>query len=328
MLAFDSDDRYWGEVDREHMQRVNAAARAIGWHAALERELRPTHPHLVDYVHHPARADWRVLLPLDRQRSVVLDVGAGWGANSFALAPQVRRVYAMEKIAERVEFIAIRAHQDAVTNLVPVRADLHALPFRNQSLDVIVVNGVLEWAGLVDPAAASGGRPRGPRRLQEAFLRALALRLRPGGTLYVGIENRWGLNFWRGMPDHQGLRFTSLMPRPLARAYTRLRQATSDRTYRGERDYRTYTYSLAGYKTLLRSCGFSDIEAYAAIGGYNVPALLVPLESRGPFRFLAGRHAPGRSVPARIRRLTRFALASTGLARELASSYVFAARRG
>ena len=63
------------------------------------------------------------------------------------------------------------------------------------------------------------GRPRrSPRVLQERFLGQLAACLKPGGALYVGIENRFGRMFWRGTPDHQGLRYTSLMPKPAARA--------------------------------------------------------------------------------------------------------------
>ena len=326
VLEFDRSEQYWGEVDRDRMRRVLAAARAGGWRRALEEELRPTHPHLVDYVHHAARADWFVLLPLDRARTVAVDVGAGWGANSLALAPHVARVYAVEKIAERIAFLGLRARQDRVSGVVPVRADLHALPFAPESIDIVVVNGVLEWAGLVDPEPV-GGRQRDPQLLQEEFLRALARLLRPGGWIYVGIENRFGRMFWRGVPDHQGMRYTSLMPRPLARACMALAAATSPRTYQAERDYRTYTYSYGGYRRLLERCGFRDVRRFAAIPGYNVPARLVPLETPGPMLFLAQRERSARRLRGAARRLVRSAFASSGLEARLASCFALVAER-
>src|SRR5262245_38610046 len=133
VVEFDSSDAYWGEVDREAMRAVNRAARRSSWRAALDSELRAIRPDLVEYVHHPSRADWQVLLPFDRERTTVLDVGAGWGANSFGVAPNVATVVAVEKIAERVEWIAIRRSQDGIHNLIPVRAELQRLPFAPES---------------------------------------------------------------------------------------------------------------------------------------------------------------------------------------------------
>ncbi len=324
--VFDASDTYWGEVDRGLMQRVLATARAHTWRAALETELRPVHPGLMNYVHHPARADWHVLLPLDREHTVALDVGAGWGANSFGIAPHVRRVFAAEKVAERVEWIALRAAQDGISSVIPVRADLQSLPFAPGSLDVVVVNGVLEWAGLADPNAP-GGRPANPRLLQERFLRQLATLLRPGGWLYVGIENRFGHMFLRGAPDHQGLRYTSLMPKPMARAYTWLRAVASPRTHHVERDYRTWIYSFTGYPALLERCGFTDVQRYAAVPGYNVPAVLVPLATRGPMRYLTQRVRPAAGPRAHLRRRMSQVLADTGLEAWLTSCYALTARR-
>ena len=324
--VFDSSNEYWGEVAREHMRRVNETARRAGWHQALHDHVAAESAGLAHYAENISRADWYTLLPLDRERTVSLDVGAGWGANSFGLAQHVHHHYAAEKIAERVEFIALRAKQDKVDNIVPVRADLHALPFATASLDVVAVNGVLEWAGLVDPDADPDA-PRAPDALQRSFLRQLHALMRPGGWLYVGIENRYGRMFWRGAIDHQGLRYTSLMPRRAARAYTRARQAVSPRTRHVERDYRAWTYSLGGYLRLFERCGFVHPQVYAAVPGYNVPTRLVPLASRGPMRYVMSQvrsQHRGRNV---ARRILHDAMSASGLERALESCYAFVCRR-
>jgi SAM-dependent methyltransferase len=319
-FAFDHGTDYWGELPREAMRTLNQDAARLGWQAAVDQHVRE--PELVRYIRDPTRSDWQWLLPLDRGRTVAMDVGAGLGANSFALAPHVRRVYAVEKIAERIEFIALRAAQDEAP-VIPVRADFHALPFAPRSLDLVVVNGVLEWAGLRDPA----GGHASPRALQERFLRRLRALLRPGGILYVGIENRWGEMFWRGVADHQGLRYTSLMPRPLARCYTFLRAAAAPRTYQRERDYRTYTYSLAGTRRLLEQCGFAAVQVWSVAPGYNVPNQIVPLEDSTAMRWFAGRVRPHGGLRARVRAAARAGLAHTGLAAQTASCFALVGRR-
>lgn len=326
IFGFDTTDTYWGEVDRERMRAVNAAARAGGWRAAIDTVLRPAHPDLVDYVQHPARADWYTLLPLERARTLAVDVGAGWGANSFGLAPHVAQVVAVERVPERIEFVALRAAQDGAA-VVPVRAQLHALPFAPASVDVFVVNGVLEWAGLVDPDAGAGRRAANPRRLQEVFLRQLWQLLRPGGSIYVGIENRFGRMFLRGTPDHLGLRYTSLMPKPLARAYHALRGASSGRTHRIERDYRTWIYSYGGIAELISGCGFTDVRRWAAVPGYNVPTHLVPIETPGAAMYMADRDQSQHRVRGALRRGVRRALAQSGIEARIASCFAIVARR-
>lgn len=326
VLEFEDDSVYWGEIERDAMRRVLATARQSGWREALNRHLQGEEAGLIHYVQHPARADWRVLVPMDRERTVSLDVGAGWGAVSFGLAPHVLRHYAVERVAERIDFIALRKQQDGVQNLVPIRGDLHAVPLQRGSLDVIAVNGVLEWAGLVDPQPSPDGSMREPRELQESFLQELRQLLRPGGWLYVGIENRFGRMFWRGTPDHQGLRYTSLMPRVLARRYTRWRATRSPRTFAAEQDYRTWTYSLAGYSRLFQACGFEGLQCYAVIPGYNAPMQLVPLDSTGPFLYLAARQRSPRRALGTLRRSARWLAAASGLEKRVTSCYAFVMR--
>ena len=135
------------------------------------------------------------------------------------------------------------------------------LPFRTGTFDAVVLNGVLEWV----PVTAVGA----PRQCQLAMLRELRRLLKTNGQLYVGIENRVGLKYFRGAIDeHSHLKFTSLMPRRLANAWSRARR---------NQDYRTYTYSRRGYAKLLREAGFTQVDFYCPYPDYREFDRLVPV---------------------------------------------------
>jgi SAM-dependent methyltransferase len=145
-----------------------------------------------------------------------------------------------------------------------LRTSLWALPFAADSFDLVAMNGVLEWV--------AEGRGGNPGHLQEAALRNVARMLRPGGYLYLGIENRLCVGYFVGYPDpHCGLPFVTILPRLLAHWYARKR---------GQNGYRNYLYSSRGYRKLLRKAGFSRVEVYLALPSYNQPKALIPLDSR------------------------------------------------
>jgi len=145
---------------------------------------------------------------------------------------------------------------------------LDALPFFDKTFDLIVLNGILEWVG-------EWRRTGTPREVQLDVLRKLRALLKPTGALFVGIENRIGLDSFLGRIDHPGTRFTSLMPRWLASTYIRLSRPDFYRTLIGaNKGYRTYTYSPKGYRKLLREAGFPEINLWWPPSGYNLPHVM------------------------------------------------------
>lgn len=256
---------YWGEVPAQRMATLIAEARQSAWRAATARWL-PAELH--HYVTHPDRAAFADLLPLPTEARI-LEIGAGLGGISAKLAQQFC-VVALEGVAERAAFLALRGRQDGLDKLLVVRGDLHRLCFSAGQFDAVILNGVLEWVPVGDLTAP-------PREVQLRFLRQVKELLAPGGIIYLAIENRFGLPQWRGAVDHSGLRFTSLLPRPLARAICRRRRGR----YRaqGNQDYRTYTYSTFGYRRLFRQAGLQQREAYLCPRGYNLPVDIIPLRA-------------------------------------------------
>ena len=142
-----------------------------------------------------ARKIERLLGPALRDGAALLDIGAGsgWIAHYFAHHPQHRlRVTAVDARDERVAREGYGFTQ--VTG--------PALPFADASFDVVLSNHVIEHVG---------GEADQLKHLREA--RRV---LRPGGTFYLAVPNRWSLT-----EPHYRLPFLSWLPSAWASAYVR-----------------------------------------------------------------------------------------------------------
>jgi 2-polyprenyl-3-methyl-5-hydroxy-6-metoxy-1,4-benzoquinol methylase len=312
--CFRDPEYYWGEIPKQEMQLANRLACERGWQAAVDEVVREKILH--DYICDPRRADFQYLwnLPSD---SSILDVGAGWGTIATALAHNFSQVVAAEGVLERCRFIHTRARQ-ANLPVEVVCADFLALPFDSGQFDAVVLNGVLEWSAM----AAEGD----PRECQLRFLRSIHRMLKSGGVLYVGIENRIGWEMLKGSGDHSGLSYTSLLPRKLAS----LRCRMNSRQFRSSANvgYRTYTYSLRGYRKLFREAGYGDVSAFHAWNGYNDPTVLLPLEnSAALLHFLDSCQLGRKGSRGKIKDAVLRIGAHTGLWGQFASDFAFLAKR-
>ncbi|HXI41387.1 MAG TPA: class I SAM-dependent methyltransferase [Bryobacteraceae bacterium] len=252
---------YWGEIPLKTMHEVNLRAQTGRWKDALLDSQDSAVQRASQMILNGERANWQWLLDLPKE-SRALDVGAGMGTNSHALGMHYREVVATEPVLERVQFMQRRFAQENLSNIKVVRTSIWALPFPDESFDLIVLNGVLEWV--------AEGSTEDPGRVQERALRKLFGLLKPGGYLYLGIENRLGYGYFIGYPDpHCGLPFVTVLPRRLAHWYARKKGQAGG--------YRNYLYSSRGYRKLLHKAGFGATECYLALPSYNYPRFLVPL---------------------------------------------------
>ena len=200
--------------------------------------IRETYPRFFNYLFSEGRADWRFFLPLDKQ-SKVLDIGCGWGNLACEIAKESGSVYGIDASRSKLEFVQSRAASEQLNALHTVHADfLDGLPFPDGSFDLVVLNGVLEWAGVF--------RDEMPPESYQGRLLCEARRvLKDGGHLYVGIENRLGYWYFFGREDeHAFTIFTTLMPRWLAGWVTRAFHRKA---------YRAYTYSMKQLECLLKA---------------------------------------------------------------------------
>jgi SAM-dependent methyltransferase len=303
---FVSEFPYWGEIPQERMREVNSLAQAgNNWKNVLLDSPDPDIQRASTMILNLERANWHYLLDL-LPNSRVLDLGAGTGTTSHALAMHYREVVALEPVLERVQFMQHRFSQEKLSNVQLVRSSLWTLPFAPESFDLVAMNGVLEWV--------AEGRAGDPEELQKCALRNAFRLLRPGGYLYVGIENRFSPGYFIGYTDpHAGVPFVTVLPRPLAHWYARKK---------GLQGYRNYLYTSVGYRKLLRRAGFTRFEFYLAVPSYNHPRFLIPLTGNG-FSYYSQNFNHIRSRG--IRRLLHSLLLNLGVLKYFEYSFVILA---
>jgi ubiquinone/menaquinone biosynthesis C-methylase UbiE len=266
--CFSEISNYYGELSKPVMARVLLDAQLFGCKKAFDRHIKD--PFIRKYVGDETRSLWIEVIPHD-EKSVFLDVGCGWGTATIPISRVVGLVYALDATLERARLVQIRAQQESRSNIQPLLATAIELPIPDSSVDIVAFNGVLEWLGGID-------KTRSPRELQLLALRDAWRVLKPGGYLYIGIENRYSLRYFLGdHDDHSFLKFTSLMPRKMADLYCLLRT--------GE-PYYTYTYSLAAYHSLLNEARFESVRSFFPWPDYRNPTSIMPLERSAILRHL------------------------------------------
>jgi ubiquinone/menaquinone biosynthesis C-methylase UbiE/aminoglycoside phosphotransferase (APT) family kinase protein/uncharacterized protein YbaR (Trm112 family) len=267
-------DEYWCNVSREKMQELNARARESGDWLQTARELIPKYLGAFEPYD---RADAQFLWPIN-EKSRVMDAGSMWGGLTIPVAQYCGEIFAVDKTLETLDFLKIRAGQMGLTNLHVIASGMKNLPFPDGYFDMVILNGVLEWVAVEQEVVleAHWGKkrkdyrayPENPRRVQEEVLREIKRVLKKEGYLHLAIENRVGFHYFAGAPDeHVNLRYVPLLPRFLANFITR-RKLNSE--------YRTYTYTPNGYRSLLKGGGFACAEFYGAFPDYHRPAQIIP----------------------------------------------------
>lgn len=197
----------------------------------------------------------------DRRRA--LDLGCGAGVISRGLAAEFAEVIGLDVNPDNVELARSIAGEGGIQNATYRQAHATALPVEDNSVDLVVVNGVLEWVGVND-------RGDNPRELQLRVLKEVARILRPGGVLYLAIENRWHPGTLLKDP-HTGLPWVNALPRRMADKLSQRRV---------HRPFQAWIYGWRALRKLARAAGFSSIDPFIPFTGYQFPMFYVAARSR------------------------------------------------
>ena len=305
-------DFYFGEQDAEQMNQALSLIKTYGFTEGFQRFLDKLSPDNAAYMAHYVLGEDRLgFLPLvPRGNSLrALDIGAGWGALALPLSFRYGHVTAMDLTPHRLLALRHRANEYHRTNMsLILGGDRPRLPFANEQFDLVLLIGVLEYAG------TSGALS--PSESQQNMLAEVRRVLKSDGTAVVGIENRFALKYFCGAPeDHTGIRFLSLYPRPLAHVVSRLK---------GKR-FNIYTYGMGGYRALMARAGFPQTYFFSPRPDYRFIESILPASE---FDWVSEDWAKADFFPHPSRRIERDvikvlgpAFAGVGLGPRLAGSY-------
>ena len=243
--------------------------------------------HQREYWFSRSRADFLSILPRS-QFGTILDLGCGAGGVTLNLSGLAEKVIGLDACIESLQILKLKAEREGQSNIFPVHATATELPFKDESVDLVLFNGVLERVGYA--GAFSQVQSSQQRALAEAWRC-----LKPGGCLYLGIENRFGINYLLGARDeHTNLRYVNVLPRGIANLYSKLVR---------RQDFTAFTHSYWGLRRMMGQAGFGHIHFWCPLPTYRDPRLLVELEApRVDLLGAVGRVAPHKISP-RMRRL-------------------------
>jgi len=180
--------------------------------------------------------------PFDKNGSL-LEVGAGCGAVTEVFLRKLKSVVANELTKDRA--MIIKKRYSDYKNL-SVKTGNFVDMTNNLRFDYITAIGVLEYSGkYID------GKNKFYDPFQKFLLNVKKI-LKPNGHFLLAIENKLGLKYFSGgKEDHYGNSFSSIENYP---------------NYNGIR-----TFSKVEIITLLKGCGFKNLDFYYPYPDYKLP---------------------------------------------------------
>ena len=173
----------------------------------------------------------------------VLEIGAGMGALTGALADRAKKVDCIELSLKRSMVNAYR--NDQYNNINIIVGNFEKIEFK-EKYNVVTLIGVLEYAGLYIHNSSDPAREL-LNRIRDLMIEE--------GRLYIAIENRLGMKYFAGCAEDH-----------FANSYVGIEGYFPNSRIR--------TYSKAELSDLLRQSGFDDFEFYYPMPDYKLPSVI------------------------------------------------------
>ena len=175
-----------------------------------------------------------------KEGASILEVGAGCGAITGVLCKKAKQVVCNDLSKRRSLINANRNKQ--FDNLEIMVGNFNDVIFE-QKFDYITLIGVLEYANYY----TAGDNPF------QSFLENIKKLLKPGGTVLIAIENKFGLKYWAGArEDHTGQYFDSLEGYHNA-------------------DGKVRTFAKGELSQMVADAGYNNVEFYYPFPDYKFP---------------------------------------------------------
>lgn len=206
-----------------------------------------------EYVHKDYN-NWAVMYHLSRQREnivapmkieksdEVLEIGAGMGAITGALAKKAKKVDCIE-LSKRRSMVNAYRHRN-LDNIEIMVGNFQNINIEKK-YDVITLIGVLEYGyHYIDSDTP-----------YEDFVKKISECLKPNGKLYIAIENKLGMKYFAGYhEDHLGKPFVGI------EGY--------------EKSDKVKTFSYSQLKKLVIENGFGKTKFYYPFPDYKLPTVI------------------------------------------------------
>lgn len=250
---------YWGILPEIELTLLNKSIKSLGFKKAIKIHKFSGR---FDYATDPNRSNSIKFLFPNKMPYKVLEIGCGYGNLTVELAKKFDRIDSVDAVYQSLLFTKYRLIDERISNVKLFQTDNFETidfldNFKNESYDLIVVNGVLEWIG---SGVASGK----PMDFQKQFLNTCYQKLSDDGLLFLAIENRYYPG-WIKRDPHSKLPFTTIAPRKIANVISLL--ITSE-------TYRTYIHGYRSLLRLMKKSGFFLSSKFYVYHSYRRPIIL------------------------------------------------------
>lgn len=256
----------YSDIGTDSERELLDALTSTPWREVVEERFAAAHPWLHRIITDRGRSLFLDVVSLPAG-GCFLDVGSGWGQVAIPLA-RLGRVFCLDLTPTRLDIVRAIARQENA-DLGYVCGNFQTFPFAEQQFDLVLFNGSLEWIAVGNSATSI-------REAQRAALSKARRLLKPGGLVYIGIENAMGLKYLLGAPDdHTGIAYLSLLDED--------RAADRYATLHDGARLPAKTWSLREYTALVDSAGLAVEEIYGCFPDYKLIRAMVPLAAVNSF---------------------------------------------